>query len=58
MPETETRLIAEDLEEMSWDQLVRTMVAYDPEETDGSTPMDSSSNACCDDCTPDPGGDG
>jgi hypothetical protein len=47
MPENQTDLIAEDIEETSWDQLVRSMIANDPEETDGSTPMDSSSNGCC-----------
>ena len=52
MPEIETELIAEDLEETSWDQLVRSMIGSDPEEHDGSTPMDSSSNACCDHSSP------
>jgi hypothetical protein len=47
MPENQTDLIAEDIEETSWDQLVRSMIANDPEEEDGGTPMDSSSNGCC-----------
>ena len=50
MPETETGLIAEDLDETSWDQLVQSMLGSDPEEQDGGTPMDSSSNSCCTMC--------